>query len=254
MRIYLANVGANSGHRGLFSPLFADGTFEFMPIPSYSEHPDRQPRVIRYRDLRSYYNSGRDLGQFVPAGFWDMACHNDPEFETFTYGDVGENGRSTALTKMTAGDVLMFLARLEGWESRRRTGQANFYLIGGLLAEYAGWVERHSPQEGRFQKNAHPYRGDTRFWGVAGSNRSRRFERAVPIDREICAKVFRDADGKAWTWDKGQSELARISSYTRTCRRVLDTNDAEQRQRAATLREWIERYTGPSDAELMAGM
>lgn len=254
MRIYLANVGANSGHQGLFSPLFTDGTFEFIPIPSYNEDPDLQPHVIRYRDLRSYNNPDCDLGQFVPVGFWDMACHNDPEFATFTYGDVGENGRSAALTGMTAGDVLLFLARLEGWESGRRTGQAGFYLIGGLLAEYAGWVVRHSPPEDRFEKNAHPYRGDARFWGVAGSDKSRRFEHAVPIEREICARAFRDANGKAWTWDNGQSELARIGSYTRTCRRVLDTNDPEQRQRTATLREWIERYTGPSDAELMAGV
>ena len=254
MRIYLANVGANSGHQGLFSPLFADGTFEFMSIPSYYEDPALQPGVIRYRDLRSYNNPDCDLGQFVPAGFWDTACHNDPEFATFTYGDVGENGRSAALTGMTTGDVLLFLARLEGWQSGRRTGQAGFYLIGGLLAEYAGWVVRHSPQEGRFERNAHRYRGDARFWGVAGSDQSRRFEHAVPIAREICDQVFRDANGKAWTWDNGQSELARIGSYTRACRRVLDTNEAEQRQRTATLREWIERFTGPSDAELMAGV
>ena len=159
-------------------------------------------------------------------------------------------GRSAALTRMTTGDVLLFLASLEGWQSGRRTGQAGFYLIGGLLAEYAGWVVRHSPQEKRFENNAHPYRGDTRFWGVAGSEQSRRFERAVPINREICARVFRDANGRTWTWGNGTSELARIGSYTRACRCVLDTNDPEQRHRAAALREWIEQYTGASDAAL----
>ena len=255
MRIYLANVGVNSGHRGLFSPRFADGTFEFVPIPSFDEDQDRQPGVIRYRDLRSYNNPESDLRQFVPARFWDTACHNDPEFATFTYGDVGDNGRSAALTKMTAGDALLFLARLEGWQSGQRTGPAGFYLIGGLLAEYAGWVVRNSPQEQRFENNAHPYRGDARFWGVAGSGQSRRFERAVPIGREICAQVFRDANGKTWTWGNGgQSELARIGSYTRACRCVLDTNDPEQRQRTATLREWVEQYTGPSDAALLASL
>ena len=250
MRIYLANVGANSQHKGLFSPLFADGTFEFVPIPSYYEDSDLPAAGIRYRDLRSYNNPGSDLHQFVPAKFWDTACHNDPEFATFTYGDVGENGRSAALTRMTTGDVLLFLASLEGWQSGRRTGQAGFYLIGGPLAEYAGWVVRHSPQEKRFENNAHPYRGDTRFWGVAGSEQSRRFERAVPINREICARVFRDANGRTWTWGNGTSELARIGSYTRACRCVLDTNDPEQRHRAAALREWIEQYTGASDAAL----
>ena len=37
-------------------------------------------------------------------------------------------------------------------------------------------------------------------------------ERAVPINREICAQVFREANGKAWTWDNGRTELAQIGS------------------------------------------
>ena len=102
---------------------------------------------MRYRYLRSYNNPDGDLRQFVPARFWNTARHNDPEFASFTCGDVGENGRSAALTKMTTRDALLFLARLEGWQSGRRTGQAGFYLVGGLLAEHAGWVVRHSPQE-----------------------------------------------------------------------------------------------------------
>ena len=249
----MANVGVNSIHRGLFSPLFADGTFEFVPIPSFSENLDLEPRVIRYRDLRSHNNPDRDLRQFVSENFWNAACHNDPEFETFTYGDVGENGRSSSLTKMAIGDVLLFLARLEGWQSGRRTGQAGFHLIGGLLAEYAGWVVRQSPEEDRFENNAHPYRGDARFWGVAGSDQSRRFQRAVPISREICDQIFRDAKGKPWSWDKN-TELGTISSYTRACRCVLDTNDADQRRRAETLCEWIAQHSGVSDAEMLAGI
>ena len=111
---------------------------------------------MRYRDLRSYNNPDGDLRQFVPARFWDKACHNDPEFATFTYGDVGENGRSAALTKITTGDALLFLTRLEGWQSGRRTGQAGFYLIGGLLTEYAGWVVGDSLQDKKFENKRPP--------------------------------------------------------------------------------------------------
>ena len=253
MRVYMANVGANSNHRGLFSPLFADGTFEFVPIPSFGENTGTQPKVVRYHDLRSYYNPAHDLLSYVPEIFWNTACHNDPEFESFTYGDVGENGRSAALTKMKPGDVLLFLARLEDWQSGRRTGQAGLYLIGGLLAEFAGWVIRQSAEEVRFKNNAHPYRGDARFWGIAGSDQSRRFERAVPINREICDQVFRDAKGKTWLWDKN-TELGTISSYTRACRCVLDTSDANERQRAATLRDWIAQHSVTTDADILAGV
>ncbi len=247
MRIYLANVGANSSHRRLFSPLFADGTFELVPIPA-GEEESSQPRVIRYADLRSYNSPSHDLLRYVPEEYWNVPCHNDPEFTTFTYGDAGDNGRSAALTQMKEGNVLLFLARLEGWQSGLRTGQSGFYLIGGLLTELAGWV---SPQEDRFRNNAHSYRDDARFWGVAGSDRSRRFEFAVPINREICDLVLRDAQGRPWSWDKN-TELGTINSYTRTCRCILDTDDVDQRQRAATLRAWIMQHSSAADAHLLA--
>ena len=253
MRIYLANVGSNSKH-GAFSPIFDDGTFEFLPIPVSDWDGQDWPGATRYRDLRSYRDAGRDLLQFVSPKLHDWPCHNDPEFGTFTYGNSSDNPSSMALTEMREGDVLLFLARLKSWADGKRTGGAGFYLIGGLLADYAGWVTPQSPRANRFANNANAIRGDDRFWGIAGSSQSRRFERAVPIGRAICEKVFTDARGKPWTWRDGRSELTTINSYTRTCRCVLDAGRPEERQRAATLRDWIEQYTGTSDAELLAAV
>ena len=154
--------------------------------------------AVCYRQLRSHYYPDRDLHQYVSADLWNTACHNDPEFETFTYGDNGTNGRSGALTKIQVGDLLMFLARLERWNAGRRTGQYGFYLIGGLLVDYAGWITRTSSQRDRFARNAHVIRGDEEFWGIAGSSQSRRFERAVPITRAICDEIFRAANCTPW--------------------------------------------------------
>ena len=254
MRIYMANVGTSTNYSGLFSPVFADGTFEFLPIPEGYGSMDRPSQAVRYCDLRAHNAPGQDLHRYVPADLWEAACHDDPEFATFTYGDSGGNARSVNLTRMREGDVLLFLARLESWADGKRTGEAGFYLIGGLLADYAGWVTPQSPQANRFANNAHAIRGDWEFWGIAGSSQSRRFERAVPIGRAICEKVFTDARGKPWTWKDGRSEVTTINSYTRTCRCVLDTSRPEERRRAATLRDWIEQYTGASDAELLAGV
>ena len=253
MRIYLVNVGSNSSHKA-FSPIFDDGTFEFLPIPVSDWDGQDWPGATRYRDLRSYRDAGRDLLQFVSPKLHDWPCHNDPEFGTFTYGNSSDNPSSAALTGMCEGDVLLFLARLKGWADGNRTGGAGFYLIGGLLADYAGWVTPQSPQANRFANNAHAIRGDWEFWGIAGSSQSRRFERAVPIGRAICEKVFTDASGKPWTWRDDRSEVTTINSYTRTCRCVLDTSNPEERRRAATLRDWIEQYTGDYDAELLAGV
>ena len=254
MRIYLINVGVNSGHHGLFSPLFDDGTFEFLPIPESDEELNWYPDVTRYQDLRSHYNPVRDLLNYVPQRWWGHVCHNDPEFSTYTYGDVGCNGRSSALTQIEVGDAVLFISRLEGWAGRKRNGTCGFYLIGGLLAEYAGWISPESYKAGRFVNNAHLIRGDYEFWGIAGSTQSRRFERAIPITREICDKVFRDKDGNPWAWPRGKTELARIGSYTRTCRCILDSADVEQSQRAAILHEWITQHSSTPDAALLDAM
>ena len=251
MRVYLVNVGANASHGRLFSPLFDDRTFEFLPIPEGGDS-GKSRRLVRYRDLRSYNNPDDDLLRYVPAEKWDAACHNDPDLDAFTYGDNPGRGRSGALTRLRQGDVLLFLARLERYVNGRRTGEAGFYLVGGLWVDYAGIVAPNSGERKRFTDNAHARRGDPEFLGVAGSDRSRRFKCAVPITKEICTQVLRDKDGNPWDWSKGKTDLATIGSYTRSIRCVLDTADREQSKRAATLQTWIAEHSGEWDAELLA--
>ena len=252
MRVFLANVGANSSHRSLFSPLFEDGTFEFLPIPEGDPDLDDSNSAVRYRNLRSHYNPGQNLLDYVPQELWNNSCHNDPDFSAFTYGDNGTNGRSSALTQMRKGDALLFLARLDRCVGGERTRHSGFYLIGGLVANHAGFISPDSPERHRLVNNAHVIRGDSKFFGITGSDRSRRFQRAVPVTREICDRVFRDKDGNKWSWGNGKSELSRIGSYTRSCRRILDTDEPEQAERTATLRAWIEEHSGKRDAELLA--
>lgn len=246
MRVYLANVGANSGHR-FASPLFEDGAFEFIPIPESGGQPDG----VRYADLRSHYDPSRGLLPYVPPRLHDAVCHNDPEFETFTYGDGGDNPKSLGLTRIQPGDVLLFLARLERWADGKRAGEPGFYVIGGLSADCAEFVTPQSGRRDRFAKNAHAIRGDERFFGVAGSSRSRRFRRAVPLTRDICDKVFRTAAGAPWEWAAGKSDLSIIGSYTRSIRQMLDVSIPEQERRAAILREWVVEHSGADDAMLL---
>ena len=46
------------------------------------------------------------------------------------------------------------------------------------------------------------------FWLFGGSARSRRFERAVPVDREIATATFTSASGWPWRWDGGKDAAA----------------------------------------------
>ena len=136
----MANVGTNAGHR-FNCPLFPDGSLEFLPIPEDREL--QGSHAVRYRDLRSFYRPATDLLAYVPRQLWDWPTHNDPEFETFTYGDNCEtSSRGAALKGLRPGDRLAFLTRLERWHQGRATGrfeealrlfQANFDARSQLL-------------------------------------------------------------------------------------------------------------------------
>ena len=114
MHIFLANVGANTGpeHRRLVSPLFDDGTFEFLPIPEGDRNLDKNTSAVHCRDLRSHREPNRDLRRYVPEHLWNAACHNDPDLNSFTYGDACDKPRASNLKDMESGDVLLFIARL----------------------------------------------------------------------------------------------------------------------------------------------
>lgn len=252
MRVYLANVGSNASH-GFASPLFEDGSFEFIPIPErIPEGIGAAPaHLVRYSDLRSHYYPDRDLLRYIPRHRRDAPCHNDPEFETLTYGNR-DNGRSSALKTLRSGDALLFLARLERWDDGKRTREFGFYLIGGLSVDYAEFVTPQTSGRDRFAKNANAIRGDEGFLGVAGSSRSRRFRKAVPITRDVCDKVFRAADGAPWRWGGGKTDLQVIGSYTRSCRPMLDASVPKQERRIAVLRDWIAEHSSEDAATLLA--
>ena len=129
--MFPANVGLNSGCGRLFSPLFENGTFEFLSIPEGDRNlvqslsiPEgdrnlvQSLHAVRYRDILSHYDRDQDLLRYAPQKMWDTPCHNDPDFRTFAYGDDGANGRASALAQFRRGDALLFMARLERGSGR----------------------------------------------------------------------------------------------------------------------------------------
>jgi hypothetical protein len=131
VRVVLLRVGIDTGEGGISGPLFADGRFEFVPIPD-----------ARGLDTRTYGNTlgrhGRLLAEYFPparrAVRAAQAMHVDPEFDTFTYGDPTHPKRG--LRNLQAGDLLVFSAGLQRWPADGTRGA--LYIIGYFEVAFAG--------------------------------------------------------------------------------------------------------------------
>ena len=249
-RIFLINVGTNASH-GFCSPIFEDRTFEFLPIPEDRRLPETLG--IRYRQLRSFYDPQQDILKYVPENRKDCTSHNDPEFDTFTYGDNCDfNSRAMSLRNVSRGDYLLFISRMELWKEGSATGEYGFYFPGFIHVDEIITSVRHSPERQvreRFSVNAHVRRGDSdsalwdSFWLFGGSSWSQRFYRAVPVTKQLCQDVFRTANGSEWKWKLDRTDLQTIGSYTRSCRCVLDPDIQSDQNRISVLWSWIENHS-----------
>jgi hypothetical protein len=85
------------------------------------------------------------------------------------------------------------------------------------------------------------------FWVFKGGGGSRRFLRAVPVERALCQQVFRKANGAPWEWEGGRTDLQVIGSYTRACRRVIDPSTPDGAARAQALWEHVAKHSGVPD-------
>ena len=132
----LLRVGIDSGCGGIQSPLFHDGTFEFVCIPD-----NKGVSVHKYGTLVG--KNGIPHSDYFPARKQEVAAeqhiHLDPEFETFTYGDPTTPKRS--LRKLEQGDFLIFYCGLQEWDDG--TGwladkPPALYIVGYFVVEMAG--------------------------------------------------------------------------------------------------------------------
>ncbi len=126
----LLRVGIDSGSGGMDGPLFADGSFEYVPIPDSTG-----------LDERTYGNhmarAGTPLSDFFPparqSAMRSQSMHLDPEFTSFTYGDP--TSPKAGLRHLAAGDLLVFYAGLRRYGCDVSSG---LYLIGYFDVAFAG--------------------------------------------------------------------------------------------------------------------
>ena len=156
----ILNVGATKTNDGLYSPIFPDGTFKFLPFIS----GEGNVSPITYRTL--------DLQDYVPEGMEDVEVHNDPEFETFTYGHVIRFNEKKVMKNIKPGDYLFFMVGMQYvGEAKRRKSWINpnwgMYIVGYFKLKEILTLEdikRNADRvEHKYSKNAHIIRGDVPF-------------------------------------------------------------------------------------------
>ncbi|MEQ8790839.1 MAG: hypothetical protein RIC55_31370 [Pirellulaceae bacterium] len=154
-RAVLLRVGIDSGCGGIQSPLFADGSFEFVCIPD-----NKRVSVHQYGSLIG--KNGLPHSAYFPTRRQESAAgqhiHLDPEFETFTYGDPTTPKRS--LQKLGQGDYLIFYCGLQEWDEEtgwRADKPPALYIVGYFVVQLAGMAADFSKTmlKREFGKNFH---------------------------------------------------------------------------------------------------
>jgi len=181
-QILLLRVGMDLGF-GALGPLFADGSFEYIPIP---ENPEKtSSRSILFSQIPG--RSGGTAEQFLPKRYLESPAHYDPEFETFTYGDPTKYKRGQLL-RLTRDDILLFYA---GLRPPAQQQGSRLYLIGYFTIKniYDVTTLHPWPPPGlkHLWANAHFRRknGDQGLVVAEGSpHTSRLLAKAVPISDE----------------------------------------------------------------------
>lgn len=254
MRLFIVNVGVNTtdaARRGTKSPVFPDGSFEFVPI----KEPQRFAgcsAMPTYAQLRSWTGLAPNLAAFVPERVRAYRAHADPEFETFTYGDV-VSPRAANLATVIRGDDVWFLARLWAHDGVRWTGASDFYFIGRFEVAANIAIPADSTADGipakirdQISANAHFRRlqyGDHSACRVlvGQPEHSCRFARALRVTPEVIAsiyggrydpedKTFRRA-GRVLTNRNGKPRrLSTFGSVTRAVQAFLSSEEPEDNE------------------------
>lgn len=163
--------------------------------------------------------------------------HEDPEFETFTYGDYLWKPAKANLARMAVGDWIFFN------ETLIVAGVKLRYVIAGLhILERVTYEELAASElleDPRYAGNAHVRRNqfiaasDTRFAVWRGGPGSFLLAEPLLMDRAfIEALALPSQNGESWDWEqrdrngKAFTELQLIGFHTRATRRLTEAQTA----------------------------
>jgi len=181
-KVFLIRVGMDSTYGGFVSPIFPDGTYVFIPIPNIRKGQHQidtdSENLKTYSEVKT--NSDIPLTDYLPKDkivvkgdvFKDimhMKVHNDPEFETMTYGEMKSKFIYGDIRDFTGGDYIVFYATffpcapdfkykeytLSQLQNKQR-GNKQYYIFAFLKLKYPP-IDRsnYKRYEDEIKNNAH---------------------------------------------------------------------------------------------------
>jgi hypothetical protein len=182
MKAMLLRVGIDKGTDGALSPIFEDGSFEFIPISLGKTSEDKRVRTYK----NTIGRTGKPLSYYLPRAIENRLIHDDPEFETFTYGD--DTSKRNYVLKLIPDDLLVFYAGLAPFKNNHC--KSGLYIVGYFTIEQIIDFNELRPDETEHYnrlcaRNAHIVENSTRNLVVAKGvkNRSRLLDCAILISQ-----------------------------------------------------------------------
>lgn len=210
MKSVAINVGANGDTPGGRGPIYADGSFEYVPIAE-SDETVTGP---------TYVDLGLDGSR--PASARDTVTHFDPEFPEYDYGQNYTYGdrhppKTTRISELCEGDMLFFYATLDyaseidphhDWINE----DWGAYIIGHFTLERPPISQKEfdslpTDVKERFARNAHVRREtfDAEYLVLGDPAASRLYKTPIPLsgDTGIQANEYvtnhsEDSGGGPW--------------------------------------------------------
>jgi hypothetical protein len=121
MKAMLLRVGIDKGTDGALAPIFADGSFEYIPLSEKNSSTQEKRTFNNTKGSNGVYFS-----EYLPDKIINRKLHFDPEYETYTYGD--QSVKRNYLLKLEKNDLLVFYAGLSPYKNTNH--EEALYIIG----------------------------------------------------------------------------------------------------------------------------
>ncbi len=190
MKALLLRVGIDKGCGGALAPIFKDGSFEYIPIPEFKPNSNSKKTFLTTSGTKN-----RFMAEYLPEKIRNLKIHFDPEFETFTYGDVSP-AKNKYLLKLEKNDLLVFYAGLTPYKNDKF--EEALYIIGYFTVEdvidFNGLNSIEKDElASKYPNNAHIKTRDLEnLVIVIGNSKSRLIDKAILISERRLNKIGRN--------------------------------------------------------------